>query len=104
MILFHGGEAMSLFEIKCPMCKGSIWVDLSSGKVVDHKTADQPKANFEDFLKSRQKGTAWDEKMKKAKEDEARRRAEIESKFNVAKNDTSERDEGSPMKSPLDWD
>jgi hypothetical protein len=95
---------MSLFEIKCPMCKGTLWIDPASGKVVDHKSSDQQKANFDDFLKARQKGTAWDDKMKKAKEEEAKRRAEIEMKFNVAKNDKTDRTETDQFKTPLDWD
>ncbi len=94
---------MSLFEIKCPLCKGKLWIDPASGRVVDHKAADQQKANFEEFLKSRQKGTAWDEKMKKAKEEEEKRKAEIEMKFkNVKEITDAVSDE--KLKSPLDWD
>lgn len=94
---------MSLFEIKCPICKGTLWIDPSTGKVVDHKSVDQPKANFEEFLKSRNKTTAWDDKLKKAKEDEAKRKAEIEMKFKKAKEE-ADTDNPEPMKSPLDWD
>lgn len=94
---------MSLFEIKCPMCKGILWIDPASGKVVDHKSADQQKANFDEFLKSRQKSPAWDDKMKKAKEEEARRKAEIEQKFRVAK-ETTEPDADEQFHTPLDWD
>ena len=94
---------MSLFEVKCPLCKGTLWIDPSTGKVVDHKSHDQPKANFDDFLKSRQKGTAWDEKMKKAKEEEVKRKAEIEMKFKVAK-ETTEVEKDEQFHSPLDWD
>lgn len=95
---------MSLFEIRCPLCKGTLWIDPASGKVVDHKSVDQPKANFEDFMKSRNKGTAWDDKMKKAKEEEARRKAEIEQKFRSAKDAPQQMDDDSSMRSPLDWD
>lgn len=93
---------MSLFEIKCPMCKGTLWVDPSTLKVVDHKPADHPKASLEQFLQDRKKGVAWDDKFQKAKEEEARRKAEIEMKFKKAK----EEDVGSaePFKSPFDWD
>lgn len=93
---------MSLFEIKCPICKGTLWIDLATGKVVDHKSADQPKANFEDFLKTQKKGVAWDDKFQKAKEEEAKRKAEIELKFKKAKDE----DQGpvEPFKSPFDWD
>jgi hypothetical protein len=93
---------MSLFEIKCPICKGMLWIDPASGKVVDHRSADQPKADFDNFMKSRQKGVAWDDKMKKAKDEESRRKAEIEEKFKKAKD---EKIEGKPEPhSPFDWD
>jgi hypothetical protein len=94
---------MSLFEIKCPLCKGTLWIDPATGKVVDHKAIDQKKANFDDFLKSRQKGTAWDDKMKKAKEDEVKRKAEIEQQFKSAK-DSKEVIPDGPFHTPLDWD
>ncbi|NLP02964.1 MAG: hypothetical protein GX089_10745 [Fibrobacter sp.] len=94
---------MSLFEVKCPICKGTLWIDPASGKVVDHKTIDQQKTSFEDFLKNRNKGTAWDEKFQKAKEEEKKRKTEIEANFKKAKESP---EEGLPeqMKSPLDWD
>lgn len=95
---------MSLFEVKCPMCKGALWIDPATQKVVDHKAPDQPKADFKDFLKSREKGTAWDEKMRRAKEDEAKRKAEIEMKFKGVKDETPDLSEKSPFNSPLDWD
>ncbi|NLL15190.1 MAG: hypothetical protein GX267_17465 [Fibrobacter sp.] len=93
---------MSLFEIKCPMCKGTLWIDPATLKVVDHKSADHPKASLEQFLQAQKKGVAWDDKFQKAKEEEARRKAEIEMKFKKAK----EEDDGSvePFKSPFDWD
>lgn len=95
---------MSLFEIKCPMCKGQLWIDLGTGKVVDHKSADQPKADYKVFLKSREKGTAWDDKMKRAKEEEAKRKAEIEMKFKGVKNEKPDLSDKNPLHNPLDWD
>ncbi len=94
---------MSLFEVKCPMCKGTLWIDPATGKVVDHKTPDQQKANFEEFLKNRNKTTAWDDKFQKAKEEEKKRKTEIEANFKKAK-ETPEEGSPEPMKSPLDWD
>lgn len=96
---------MSLFEIKCPLCKGTLWIDPVTQKVVDHKSPDQQKVNFEDFLKNQKKGTAWDDKMKKAKEEEAKRKAEIEMKFKQAKDTPLEEgDTTEPLRSPFDWD
>jgi hypothetical protein len=99
------GMHMSLFEIKCPLCKGTLWIDPASGKVVDHKSADHQKGNFEDFMKSRQKGPAWDDRLKKAKDDEVRRKAEIEEKFKKAASEPVEiNPDEKPMNSPFDWD
>lgn len=98
------GLHMSLHEVKCPMCKGTLWIDLASGKIVDHKSSEHAKANFEDFLKSRGKETAWDEKMRRAKEDEKKRKEEIELKFKGVKDEPVERSEDNPFKNPLDWD
>lgn len=96
---------MSLFEVKCPMCKGTLWIDPSTCKIVDHKSADHSKANFDEFLKSQKKGTAWDDKLKKAKEEEAKRKAEIEMKFKQAKESKPEPDSSSEqLRSPFDWD
>ncbi len=95
---------MALFEIKCPMCKGTIWIDPSSGKVVDHRSADHEKADFEQFLKTSKQDKAWDAKMKKAREEEARRKAEIEAKFKQAKENTEQDTETPGPKSPFDWD
>jgi hypothetical protein len=104
-MLAREGVAMSLFEIKCPLCKGTLWIDPASGKVVDHQSADHKKGDFDEFVKNRQKGVAWDDRMQKAKDEESRRKAEIEEKFKKAKDD---KEAGPPgegvMKSPLDWD
>jgi hypothetical protein len=97
------GVFMGLFEIKCPMCKGTLWIDPASGKVVDHKSVDQQKVNFDEFLKDQKKGKAWDDKFQKAKEEEARRKAEIEMKFKKAKEDI-EPGSVEPLTSPFDWD
>jgi hypothetical protein len=94
---------MSLFEIKCPLCKGTIWVDPSTGKVVDHKSADKKKADFDGFLKAQKNpNPQWDEKFKKIQDDKAKRKAEIEEKFKQAK-ENPEAFEG-PVDSPFQWD
>ena len=96
---------MSLFEIKCPMCKGTLWIDPATCKIVDHQSADHQKGNFDEFMKNRQKGVAWDDRFQKAKDEELKRKAAIEEKFKKAKEspDTGPEDE-TPMKSPFDWD
>ncbi|NLD93789.1 MAG: hypothetical protein GX639_14125 [Fibrobacter sp.] len=95
---------MSQFEVKCPMCKGTLIIDPVNQKIVEHKSHEHQKANFDDFLKNQKKGVAWDEKMKKAKEDEERRKAEIENKFKEAKDITIDPEEKESMRSPFDWD
>ena len=77
---------MSVLEIKCPMCKGSIWIEQSTGKVIDHKSADQQKVDFNSFLKSQDsRSSVLEEKARKAKEEMARRKAEIDQQFKQAK-------------------
>ncbi|MDG5815589.1 hypothetical protein QA601_10890 [Chitinispirillales bacterium ANBcel5] len=95
---------MSIFEVKCPMCKGTLWIDPVTSKVVEHRSAEEKKMGFEEFLNSRKKGVCWDDKFKKAKEEERKRKEQIEQKFRSAKNDSSESSEDSKFRSPLDWD
>ena len=95
---------MSLFQIKCPMCKGTLWIDPSTQKVVDHQSADHQKADFGEFLKNRDKKPAWDDRLTKAKEDERKRKEEIDRKFKAAKDDPSTLPDEGVMKSPFDWD
>ena len=93
---------MSLIETKCPMCKGVLWVDPSTSRIVDHRPADRQKADLEQFLKDSKQDKGWDDKMKKAREDEARRKAEIEEKFRQAKNMAEIPPE--ERKSHINWD
>lgn len=95
---------MSLFVIKCPLCKGELWVDPATGKVVDFRAHDQQKADFNEFLKSqKQKSSEWDDKLKKAKEEEIKRKAELEKKFKEAKEGKLDKDV-SPIQPPINWD
>jgi hypothetical protein len=94
---------MSLVEIKCPLCKGSLWIDLSSGKVVDQKSADHQKADFGTFLKSQDgRVNALEEKARKAKEEAVKRKAEIDSMFKKAKENPDELK--GDVESPFKWD
>jgi uncharacterized protein YhaN len=94
---------MSLLEIKCPLCKASIWVDQSTGRVVDHKSADQQKVSLDSFLKEQQeKSGKWDQKMVKAKDDVARRKQELEERFKRAREHPEELP--GDVESPFKWD
>jgi hypothetical protein len=93
---------MALFEIKCPMCKGTIWVDPSSGAVIDHKAADKQKADFDEYLKTRNRPSDWDDKFKKIKSEQDKRKAEIEAKFKIAKEHPE--DLKGEVESPFTWD
>ena len=96
---------MSLFEAKCPMCGGTLWIDPASMKVIDHKPSEEPKADLDGFLKSYRQDRGWDGKMKKAKEEEARRKAEIEQLFKQSKDEKVNKDDLSAgLRSPFDWD
>jgi len=94
---------MAILEIKCPACKASIWVDQSTGKVVDHKSADQQKVSLDSFLKAQQeKSGKWDQKMVKAKDDVARRKQELEERFKQAREHPE--DLKGDVESPFKWD
>lgn len=94
---------MAMFEIKCPMCKGTIWIDPSSGDVVDHKPADSGKMDFGDFMKKREgQGAALEEKFRKAKEEKEKRRKRMEQDFKKAGEHPEELK--GEFDSPFKWD
>jgi uncharacterized protein YbaR (Trm112 family) len=94
---------MALFEIKCPMCKGTLWLDPSNGKVVDHRAADHHKAGFGEFLKNeKQRSAGWDDKLKRAKEDQEKRKAELEDKFRKARDNADALPD--EIDNPFKWD
>lgn len=97
---------MSLFETKCPLCDGALWIDPSTLKIVDHRPADRQKADLAAFLEESKRDRGWDEKMRKAREEEARRKAEIEEKFRQAKEgkDLGDGQPAAGLNSPIDWD
>lgn len=95
---------MSLLEVKCPMCKGSLWLDPSSGKVVDHKAADQKKLDFGEFVKSQSnRGAKLEDQFKKAKEEQEKRKKELDENFKRAKEHPEEL-KGDDVQSPFQWD
>lgn len=94
---------MALLEVKCPMCKGSIWVDQSTGKVVDHKSSDQKKVELGDFLEAQKsRASKWDQKMQKAKDETAKRKTELDEQFRHAKEHPD--DLKGEVDSPFKWD
>lgn len=95
---------MSLFELKCPMCKGTLWIDPSSGRLVDHKSADHKKIDLQDFMKSQKnRGSELEDKFMKAKEDSAQRMEQMEKDFKKAKEHPEEL-KGGEYQSPFEWD
>ncbi len=94
---------MAILEIKCPMCKGTMWLDQSTGKVVDHKSADQVKASFDSFMKAQQeKNSRWEDKLHRAKDETAKRKAELEERFRKAREDPDSIE--GDYESPFKWD
>jgi hypothetical protein len=94
---------MSLLETKCPICKGTLWIDLSTGKIVDHKSCDSQKVDFEGFLQAQKnRNPQWEDKFKKAKEEKAKRKAEIEAQFRKARENPDELK--GTVDSPFKWD
>ncbi len=94
---------MSLFEIKCPCCNCMLWIDPSNGKLVDHKSADYKKIDFNDFVKSQNgRGNELEAKFTKAKEEKLKRKEKMEKDFLRAK-EHPEEFEGD-YQSPFQWD
>ena len=94
---------MSLFEIRCPMCKGTIWIDPSTGKVLDHKSTDHQKADLSAFLKThKQRGSELDDQFKKSKEQQEKRKQELEQRFKQAKEHPE--DLTGEVENPFLWD
>ncbi|MBD3320478.1 MAG: hypothetical protein GF350_05205 [Chitinivibrionales bacterium] len=93
---------MALLQIKCPECKSLLWIDPASGKVVDHKSEGHKKADFNEFLKTSRKGKDWEDKLKKARDEESRRKAEWEEKFKKARESPDELD--GDYESPFKWE
>ena len=94
---------MSLLELKCPVCKGTLWIDISSGKVVDSKSADHKTTDFDSFVQSQKdRSGKWDNKLQKAKGEIEKRKAEIEEKFRQAKEHPDQLKDD--YQSPFKWD
>jgi len=94
---------MSLFEIKCPLCKGTLWIDPSTGNIIDHKAADHKKLDLEGFLKSQKnRGSELEEKFKKAKEEQDKRKEEMEKEFKKSKENVDKYK--GDVQSPFQWD
>ncbi|MBD3391148.1 MAG: hypothetical protein GF418_03740 [Chitinivibrionales bacterium] len=94
---------MALFEVRCPMCKGMLWIDPSSGKVVDHKAGGHQKADFNEFLKThKDRGNVLEDKFRKAKIERDKMKEELDKKFKDARK-VAEEFEGE-VDNPFGWD
>jgi phage FluMu protein Com len=94
---------MALLEIKCPLCKGVIWVEQSTGKVVDHKSADQKKADFSAFIEGeKSRAGQWDDRIQKVRDESARRKAEWEERFKHAREHPDELK--GDVENPFKWE
>jgi len=85
------------------MCKGTLWVNPSTGEVVDHKAADHQKADLNQFLKTQKdRGSLLEDKFKKARLEQDRRKQSLNERFKDARKlaDASKEDMGSPFQ----WD
>ena len=94
---------MNLLEVKCPGCKGMLWIDPSDGRIVDHKPADHKKIDLDDFIKSQKnRGSDLEGQFKKAKEEKEKRKKQIEKDFIKAKEHPEELE--GEYQSPFQWD
>lgn len=85
------------------MCKGTIWVNPSTGKIADHKSADHKKIDLDDFLKSQKdRGSKLEQQFIKAKEEQQKRKVEMNEKFKRTKEHPEEFQ--GDYQSPFQWD
>ena len=95
---------MSLLEIKCPNCRCVMWIDPATGVILDHKAPEQKKMSFDDFVKTQKnRGSDLEDMFKKAKEEQAKRKEQIEKDFQHAKEHPEEFSSGD-TESPFKWD
>lgn len=58
-----------IVEIICPKCHSSLWIDVETKEVVQHKKSDRPKHTFDDLLKKeKEKKEHTEERFLSAKE------------------------------------
>jgi hypothetical protein len=75
----------SLF-IECPCCHATLEIDAATGKVLSSKEFKKEKESLADFMEKQKHRTAeLDAKFNAAKEKEKNRLSEIEKKFEAAK-------------------
>jgi hypothetical protein len=95
---------MALLEIHCPMCKGIIILDPSTGTIVEHKVPEQKKADLSDFLKSQKtRGSDLENMFKKSKIEQDKRKSQLDEEFKKAK-EHPENLKGDDSYSPFKWD
>ena len=94
---------MSLLEIKCPHCKTNLWVDPTTGSVVDFKTTEHKKLDLNDFVKNQKnRSSDLEDIFKKAKQEQIKRKEQMEKDFKKVKENPDELK--SNPQNPFDWD
>ena len=72
-----------LIEVTCPKCNSTLWVDVESKSVVQHKKGEKIKSSFDDLLqKEKEKKEKADEKFISAQELEKAKKKKAEEFFN----------------------
>lgn len=72
-----------LIEVTCPKCNSTLWVDVESKSVVQHKKGEKIKSSFSDLLqKEKEKKEKADEKFISAQELEKAKKKKAEEFFN----------------------
>lgn len=72
-----------LIEVTCPKCNSTLWVDVESKSVVQHKRGEKVKSSFSDLLqKEKEKKEKADEKFISAQELEKAKKKKAEEFFN----------------------
>ncbi len=91
-------------KVKCPLCKGVLWIDPSTGRVIDSKKHDDKKMELNDFVKStKDSGARLEKEFEKSKREAEERKNSLEQEFrNLDKYKTKGDDER--PENPFDWD
>ena len=96
----HSGR----FELTCPLCRGVLTVDRSTGVVLHAASAKGERRDFESALDEiRAAQGQRDEQFLKAFQSERQRRASLDDKFEVAR-EKAEKDPRKKPPNPMDVD
>lgn len=86
------GKKPELLEIKCPLCQGVLWIDLSSRSVIRCDKGKKEKGSLDDLLQlEKKRKQEFSQKFEATTELEREKRKKAEEKFARALTDLNEK-------------